>query len=51
MKQKYVNKAPFMTNELKKINHEKNKTIMKRSRLKNNFLKNKNEIYKITITF
>lgn len=40
MKRKYVNKAPFMRNELKKINHEK-KTIMKRSRLKNNFLENK----------
>ena len=45
MKRKYVNKAPFMRNELKKINHEKNKTTMKRSRLKNNFLENKNKIY------
>lgn len=38
------NEVPFMTNELKKINHKKNKTTMKRSRLKNDFLKDKNEI-------
>ena len=39
MKRKYVraNEEPFMTKEL----HE---AIMKRSRLKNKFLKNKNEI-------
>lgn len=40
MKRKYVraNEEPFMTKEL----HE---AIMKRSRLKNNFLENKNKIY------
>ena len=39
MKRKYVraNEAPFMTKEL-------HKAIMKRSRLRNKFLKNKNEI-------